>query len=168
MNSSKLTSVNSPCDHQKIYGFLMISRGTEVTYIHLNSLNIRSKIWRRTLNIPCFDLSGPRHFGALIVQYHCAESVRIRSFSGPHFPALGLNMKRYESECGKIRTRKNPNTDTFYAVFWSEKIFKKSLERMIYRMITELLVHKNLLEKFLRRIHSMFLFLVFERFSIYK
>ena len=43
------------------------------------------------------------------------KSLRIRSFSGPYFPAFGLNMDRY-SECGKIWTRKTPNTDTFYAV----------------------------------------------------
>ena len=49
-------------------------------------------------------------------------SVRIRSFSGPSFPAFGLNTERYgislhiQSEYGKIRTRKTPNTDTLYAV----------------------------------------------------
>ena len=49
-------------------------------------------------------------------------SVRIQSFSGPHFPALGLNTEIYrvnlhiQSECGKIRIRKTPNTDIFYAV----------------------------------------------------
>ena len=43
-------------------------------------------------------------------------------FSGPHFPAFGLNAERYGgslrilSECGKIRTRITPNTGTFYAV----------------------------------------------------
>ena len=53
---------------------------------------------------------------------HCAKSVSIRSFSGPYFPVFGLNMERYrvslhiQSECGKIRTRKAPNTDTFNAV----------------------------------------------------
>ena len=50
------------------------------------------------------------------------KSVRIRSNSGPHFPAFGLNTERYfvspciQSECGKIWTRITPNTDTFYAV----------------------------------------------------
>ena len=50
------------------------------------------------------------------------KSVRMRSFSGLYFPAFGLNMERYEvllciqSECGKIRTRKTPNTDTFHEV----------------------------------------------------
>ena len=50
------------------------------------------------------------------------ESVWIRSFSGPHFPAFGLNMERYsislriQSECEKIRTRKALNKDAFHAV----------------------------------------------------
>ena len=53
---------------------------------------------------------------------HCVKSVRIRSFSGPYFPAFGMNVERYsvslriQSECGKMRTRKAPNTDTFHAV----------------------------------------------------
>ena len=55
--------------------------------------------------------------------FHCVKSVRIRSFSGPYFPAFGLNTERYgvsfsiQSECGKIRTSKTPHTDTFHAVF---------------------------------------------------
>ena len=46
----------------------------------------------------------------------------IRSFSGPHFAAFGLNTEIcsanlcIQSECGKKRTKKNSNTDTFYAV----------------------------------------------------
>ena len=53
--------------------------------------------------------------------HHCAKYVRIRSFSGPHFPAFGLNTKIYrvilrvQDKFGKMRTRKTPNTDTFYA-----------------------------------------------------
>ena len=40
-----------------------------------------------------------------------------------YFPAFGLNTERYrvslriQSECGKIRTRITPNTDTFHAVY---------------------------------------------------
>ena len=55
--------------------------------------------------------------------FHCVKSVRIRSYSGPHFPAFKLNMERHGvslhiwSECGKIRTRITPNTDTSHAVF---------------------------------------------------
>ena len=58
----------------------------------------------------------------LISHLHCIKSVCIRSFSGPYFPAHGLNAERYElslriqSECGKIRTRKTLNTDTFQIV----------------------------------------------------
>ena len=53
---------------------------------------------------------------------HSVQNVRIRNYSGPHFLAFGLNTERYgvslriQSECGKIRTRTTPNTDTFYAV----------------------------------------------------
>ena len=53
---------------------------------------------------------------------HCVNSVRIRNYSGPHFPTFGLNTERYseslsiQSKCGKMRNRIAPNTDTFYAV----------------------------------------------------
>ena len=46
---------------------------------------------------------------------HCVKSDYIWSFSGPYIPAFGLNTERY-SECGKIQSRKTPNTDTFHAV----------------------------------------------------
>ena len=55
--------------------------------------------------------------------YHCVKNVRIRSFSGPYFPAFGLNTEickanlRIKSGCRKIRTKKTPNTDTFYAAY---------------------------------------------------
>ena len=53
---------------------------------------------------------------------HCVKSVHIRSYSGPYFPAFGLNAKRYsvciriQIECGKMQTRITPNKDSFYAV----------------------------------------------------
>ena len=55
--------------------------------------------------------------------YHCVKNVHIRSFSGLYFPAFGLNTERYgvslhiHPKCGKIGTRKTPNTDTFHAVY---------------------------------------------------
>ena len=58
---------------------------------------------------------------------HCVKSVRIRCYSGPYFPAFGLNTERYgvslrvQSECGKMRTRITSNTDTFYAMQRSER-----------------------------------------------
>ena len=46
------------------------------------------------------------------------------------FPTFGLNTERYgvslciQSECGKIRTGKTPNTDTFHTVKCSENFTK--------------------------------------------
>ena len=54
---------------------------------------------------------------------HCVKRVRIWIFSGPCFPAFGLNSERYglslrsQSEWGKIQTRKTMNTDTFHAMY---------------------------------------------------
>ena len=55
---------------------------------------------------------------------HCVKSVRVRSYSGPHFPAFfRLNTERYslslciQSKCGKMRTRITSNTGAFYAVW---------------------------------------------------
>ena len=51
-------------------------------------------------------------------------------FSGPYFPAFGLNMNRYEVslriqyECGKIRTRKNSVFGHFSEVFCWKSILK--------------------------------------------
>ena len=53
---------------------------------------------------------------------HNVKNVLIQSFSGPYFPALGLNTERHslslsiQSKRGKIRTRKTRNKDTFQAI----------------------------------------------------
>ena len=53
---------------------------------------------------------------------HCVKSIRIRSYYGSYFSAFGLNKERHgvsiriQFECGKMRTRITPNTDTFHAV----------------------------------------------------
>ena len=65
-----------------------------------------------------------------VVNYHCIKSVCIRSFSDPYFTAFGLNTELIQSECGKIRTRKTPNTDTFHAVY-SRSIPSKVFERVL-------------------------------------
>ena len=74
----------------------------------------------------CFPVNG--NWGLLTIYkffhtlHHCVKSVRIGSYSGPHFPAFGLNTERYsvslriQSECGKIRIRVTLNTVTFHAV----------------------------------------------------
>ena len=52
----------------------------------------------------------------------CVKSVRIRSYSGPHFLAFELNTVRQgvslriQTKCGRMWTRITPNRDTFYAV----------------------------------------------------
>ena len=62
------------------------------------------------------------------------KSVRIRSFSGPYFSAFGVNTEKYgvslriQSECGKTRTRKTRNTDTFQAVELNKEICLLLLE----------------------------------------
>ena len=60
--------------------------------------------------------------GLNVLRVEGLKSVRIRSYSGPHFPAFGLNTEKYgvslriQSKCGKVRTKITPNTYTFYAV----------------------------------------------------
>ena len=67
------------------------------------------------------------HGKSPVTASHCVKCFRIRSVSGPYSPEFGLNTERYvsvfggvslgiQSECGKIRTRKTPDTDTFHAV----------------------------------------------------
>ena len=53
---------------------------------------------------------------------HCVKSVQIMSYSGPYFPAFGLNLGRYQvslhihPKFRKIWTRITPKTDIFHAV----------------------------------------------------
>ena len=69
------------------------------------------------------------------------KSVRIRGFSGRYSPASGLNMEKYgvslriQSECGIIRTRKSPNTDTFHAVVY--KTLSNIAKKLLRRCLTE-------------------------------
>ena len=46
----------------------------------------------------------------------CIKRLRVRSYSGPCFPAFRLNTERMQSKCRKIRTRITRNTDAFQAV----------------------------------------------------
>ena len=69
------------------------------------------------------------------VKFHCVKRVRIWSFSGTYFPVVGLNTERYsvylriQSKCGRIRTRKTPNTDIFNAVF--KLLFPPNIQKYI-------------------------------------
>ena len=66
---------------------------------------------------------------------NCVKSVQIRIFSGPCFPAFGLNMERYglsvpsQSEWRKIRTRKNSVFRHFsYSDKWTYHWCQKELQ----------------------------------------
>ena len=85
----------------------------------------------KVLNTPLYNLRKLKHGRSKKSEMGpCMRSVRIRSFSGPYFPALGLNTERY-SVCGKTRTRKTPNKDSFHAVVGSEYVQKvKTLTQM--------------------------------------
>ena len=61
---------------------------------------------------------------ASLLWLHCAKSVRIRDYSGPHFSRIFAHSNwivspysvRMRENAGKMRTRIISNTDTFYAV----------------------------------------------------
>ena len=80
---------------------------------------IREKIWKITICFPSWTMEKNWTY---IKHSHCMKSAHVRNYFRPHFPTFGLNTERYwvslriQSECGKIRTRRTPNTDTFYAV----------------------------------------------------
>ena len=54
--------------------------------------------------------------------HDCVKCLLVWSYSGSFSLLFGLNTERYElyfhiqSECGKIRTRITPKTDTFHAM----------------------------------------------------
>ena len=71
--------------------------------------------------------SSDEHYEASLIWYenhgqlnenHCVKNVRIWSF----LAHIRTKTKWFQSKCGKIRTRKIPNTDTFHAVNKSENI----------------------------------------------
>ena len=95
-----------------------------------------------------------------LMQY--VKSVCIWSYSGPHFPEFGLNTERYgvslciQSECGKMRTRITPNTDTFYAVIVMIEKWKSAIDKGAFfsaplialSKAFDCLLHEVLLAKF--------------------
>ena len=115
--------------------------------MNVNIWKMFSFLWICCIHLTGIALWYPSE--ALVIRFyftnkHCVKSVRVRSYSGPHFFAFGLNTERYsvslrfQSECGKIRTRKTPSTDTFHAV----KIFSnhsKSIQRKGGKAYTEIM-----------------------------
>ena len=80
---------------------------------------------------------------------HCIEFVRIRSYSGPPFPAFGLNTERYavslriQSEFGKMRTRITLNTRTFQAMIPPGSWLTSLLVKWICHILLKKLIFKS-------------------------
>ena len=110
-NMQSNNNVKTSWEFTKIYNFLLLCLLIRDTDLTGSSLQNRP-----------FHNSNKRDFSYMYTTNHCVKSVCIRSYSGPHFPAFGLNTEIYsvslriQSKCGKIRTTKPPNTDTFLAV----------------------------------------------------
>ena len=93
--------------HAGIFLVLLISIIDTSLMSTRNVLNRRGKVFLQTI---CFVL-------------HFVKSISIYRFSGPYFPTVGLNADIKNSvnlciqfKCGKERTIKIPNTETFDAV----------------------------------------------------
>ena len=85
---------------------------------------LRSSIWKERISskqtINCLQVILPNSRNNENLWKHgCVKSVRIRSYSGPHFPASGLNTENVslhiQSECGETEDQNSSESDTFYA-----------------------------------------------------
>ena len=77
-----------------------------------------------------------------ILESNYAKSVPIGVFSGPYFLVFGLNAKIYsvnlhiQSKYGKIRTRKTPYLDSFYAVSCLSVLFQDTLGLLLFMVLS--------------------------------
>ena len=53
------------------------------------------------------EILGRGEIAFIFSAIHCVKRVHIRSFSGPLFPAFGLNTERYEVSVYSVRIREN-------------------------------------------------------------
>ena len=73
---------------------------------------------------------------------HCVKSLRIRSYSGPHFPELRLNMERYGvsvriySKCGKMREKFGPEKIQMQTLFTQCLMLMLHIRQSIYLVLT--------------------------------
>ena len=102
-----------------------INPSRKISPLIKRNFEVRNNISKKYIQKFCNFLFIIYDFILLNQHYHCVKSVRIRNFSGPYFPAFGLNTERYsvslqiQFKCEKEKTRKTPNTDTSHAVyFW--------------------------------------------------
>ena len=85
---------------------------------------------------------------------------KYRVFSGPYFPVFGLNTERYsvflriQSECRKIRTRKNSVFGHFSGGFYAIRFMKGMI-----RMIRNEMLRNITLAIFLHEVNERYFFL---------
>ena len=68
--------------------------------------------------------------------FHCVKSVRIRSYSGPHFPAFGLNTERYSvfsPNAGKCRPKRTLFTQ--YLWFRPKHFFSNNKAKSTFMLL---------------------------------
>ena len=89
-------------------------------FLFLKSLkeqNWRTYFWAERKKLRGKTELHPNQLYSFKTSYDCLENALIWNISAPHFLAFLLNNSlRIQSEWGKIRTWKFPNTDVFYAV----------------------------------------------------
>ena len=77
-------------------------------------------------------------FASVLAEKHSMKSVQSWSFSGPLFPAFRLNTDIYKVNfriqyvCGKIQTRKTPNSDNYGPVKTSAVLLNSKKDRNIF------------------------------------
>ena len=75
---------------------------------------------------------------------HCVKSLRIWIYSGPYFPAFGLNTERYgepfiiQYKWRKTQTRITPNIDIFYAVTLLHTLLHAKNSRKLFHIADSL------------------------------
>ena len=83
---------------------------------------------------PCINHFAPIPLSHLWYNFnHCVKSVHIRSYSGPYFPAFGLNMDRYSVlRISPYSVRMRENTDqnnSEYGHFLRSEYFSSHTEK---------------------------------------
>ena len=80
------------CPQTFLVGCLLLFNSFEHFY---DKLLVVHRLYTSTKNLSKYWFQYCKIFDIYICFIHCVKSVRIRSYSGPHFPAFGLNMQRF-------------------------------------------------------------------------
>ena len=88
-----------------------------------------------TLKESILRMSKKGHFPSLTLIIYCVKSVRIRSYSGPHFLAFRVNTERYSVSPYSVRMRENadPNNSEYGHFLRSDRFQTKPLRDQVGR-----------------------------------